>query len=191
VPTPRPSPARLTRRSALVGLAAVGTVGCTPYDDAAQRQRRRQAAARRSEATPTPDVDPDVVLAARVLRDEQAVLDRVEAILAEFPGLRDDLETTQAMHAAHIALLEEAVPDPADPKLPDEPSTLTSGRMPRDRRRALLSLARTETELGLVGKQSAFAAQSGAFARVLGSMAASAAQQSVLVRQVASGGDAA
>jgi len=46
---------------------------------------------------------------------------------------------------------------------------------------ALAELARAEEELSLLDKRSAFAAQSGAFARVLASMAAAAAQQVALL----------
>jgi hypothetical protein len=46
----------------------------------------------------------------------------------------------------------------------------------------LRAIARREDELSLVDKRSAFAAESGAFARVLASMAASAAQQAVVLR---------
>jgi hypothetical protein len=43
---------------------------------------------------------------------------------------------------------------------------------------ALAALARAEQRLSQVGRRSAFAAESGAFARVLASMAAAATQQS-------------
>jgi hypothetical protein len=54
--------------------------------------------------------------------------------------------------------------------------------VPSDPARALRAIARREDELALVDKRSAFAAESGAFARVLASMAASAAQQAVVLR---------
>ena len=54
--------------------------------------------------------------------------------------------------------------------------------MPRDAAQALRALARHEDELSLEDKRSAFAAESGSFARVLASMAASAAQQATVLR---------
>ncbi|MGA9749660.1 MAG: twin-arginine translocation signal domain-containing protein, partial [Nocardioides sp.] len=85
---PRPRPA-ISRRSALGGAigASAGTLlaltGCTPNASNAPRRRaERQRAARRRAS----EVDPDVVLAATVLADEQALLARVEATLQRFPG---------------------------------------------------------------------------------------------------------
>jgi hypothetical protein len=50
---------------------------------------------------------------------------------------------------------------------------------------ALAALAREEERLSQVGKRSAFAAESGAFARVLASMAAAAAQHAVALNTAA------
>ncbi|MGA9748785.1 MAG: hypothetical protein WBQ50_15105, partial [Nocardioides sp.] len=61
------------------------------------------------------------------------------------------------------------------------------GPVPRDRRRAVLDLAGHEDSLALVDKRSAFAAESGAFARVLASMGAAAAQQAAALRAAAPG----
>ena len=60
--------------------------------------------------------------------------------------------------------------------------TATASQVAEDPERALAAVARAEDELTLTGKRSAFAAESGAFARVLASMAAAAAQQAVLLR---------
>jgi hypothetical protein len=60
----------------------------------------------------------------------------------------------------------------------------TSSAVPRRPRQALADLAAAEDALALLDKRSAFAAQSGAFARVLASMAAAAAQQAVLLTEV-------
>ena len=57
-------------------------------------------------------------------------------------------------------------------------SPSTSG-VPRDPDRALRRLARHEDRLSLFDKQQAFTARSGAFARLLASMAAAAAQQAM------------
>ena len=98
------------------------------------------------------------------------------------------------MHRQHVRLLTEAVPsDPPSPASaspsppsPASPSASPSAagvHVPADRAKALAAVARAEDELGLEGKRSAFRAESGAFARILASMAAAAAQQAALVRR--------
>jgi hypothetical protein len=52
---------------------------------------------------------------------------------------------------------------------------------------ALAALAREEDRVALLGRRSAFTAESGAFARVLASMAAAASQQSVTLAAAARG----
>ena len=185
-------PPPVTRRAALAAAAGslVGVAACSP--NASNAPARRRA---RTDRPTEPQVDPDVLLAATVLADEQRVLDLVDATLGRFPGLTDVLTAARDAHAAHVALLEEAAPD--EPLPTPSPST-SSGADPttdaeadrepevaRDRRRALLEVARSEDDLALVDKRSAFAAESGAFARVLASMAASAAQQATLAREAA------
>jgi hypothetical protein len=187
VPTtlPPPGAGTLSRRTAVGGAVALAALsGCTPRGV----DRRRKPGAR---ATHSPDVDPDVALAAAVLGDEQAALDRVLATVRRHPGLADVLSGAQSAHQAHVALLIKAVPrsarasasaSPSDVSplvSPSVPSATAAGpRVPSRSRPALLVLARQEDRLGLLGRRSAFAAQSGAFARVLASMAAAAAQQS-------------
>ncbi len=61
----------------------------------------------------------------------------------------------------------------------------SSEPVPRDPRRAVHRLARHEDELSLFDKQQAFSARSGAFARLLASMAAAAAQQAVTLGHTA------
>jgi hypothetical protein len=141
---------------------------------------------------PTPDEDPDVTLAATVLADEQRVLFLVDATLQQHPGLDTELAAVRSGHQRHVDLLTEAVPkerrsaiaSPTEgsspsvsPSLPPSPSA--SGSVPKQAGRALLALGREEDRLSLLGRRSAFSARSGAFARVLASMAAAAAQQSV------------
>jgi hypothetical protein len=54
---------------------------------------------------------------------------------------------------------------------------------------ALAALARAEAQLSQAGVEHALEARSGAFARVLGSMAAAAAQQSTLLTAAAAAAD--
>lgn len=189
MPSPVPARSALTRRTAIGGAAAVGAVvvtGCTP--SGIDRRSRKSAV-----AAPTPDTDPDVALAATVLADEQAMLDRIAATVARHPGLAGRLAAARAAHQAHVDLLTKAVPKEArvspsaspsqdaapsvSPSVP--PSPTAAPAVPARPPRALAVLADQEDRLSLVGRRSAFAAQSGAFARVLASMSASAAQHAV------------
>jgi hypothetical protein len=190
VPSPVPARSALTRRTAIGGAAAVGAVvvtGCTP--SGIDRRSRQSAVA----APSTPDTDPDVALAATVLADEQAMLDRIAATVARHPGLDGRLAAARAAHQAHVDLLTKAVPKEArvspsaspsrdaDPSVSPSvsPSPTATAAVPARPPRALAVLADQEDRLSLVGRRSAFAAQSGAFARVLASMSASAAQHAV------------
>ena len=177
-------PLSVSRRAALVaavGSVAVGTA-CTP--NSANRPPGRESPARATEPLP------DVTLASTVVVDEQSLLARIDATVARHPRLEAVLADARAAHAAHVTLLEDAAPDPtpASPSAGEAPSTEGSPaepgriRVPADPGRALRVIARREDELSLVVKRSAFAAESGAFARVLASMAASAAQQTVVLR---------
>jgi hypothetical protein len=195
------SPRRaLSRRTALLGAVALGTAACTPYSlDEDQRPDRA--------TTPRPEeprTDPDVPLAAAVLAAEQALVDRIDATVTAHPRLERVLSATRDVHAAHVDLLADAAPDggspspsatpPASPSLspsagasssPSAGSSATTEAappVPRDPGQALRVLARHEDELNLADKRSAFAAESGSFARVLASMAAAAAQQATVLR---------
>lgn len=181
-----PTPPALTRRTAVGALVALGgavVAGCTATGDS------RPASARRTPApTRRSGVNPDVTLAAAVLHDERAMLDRLVATVHAHPTLAGPLAGARAAHRAHVSLLTKAVPD-------DEPSTSPSaGPTPAGRRRpkvppkpvpALTALAQAEQRLSRAGGRSSLAARSGAFARVLASMAAAAAQQSAHLAAVA------
>lgn len=181
-----PFPSPLSRRATLGGATALTAAlvsGCT-----ASRDRRTTAAA---EPTRAAD-DPDVALAATVLDDEQRMLDRVLATVRRHPGLDGAVAGARAVHRRHVTLLADAVPDSvASPSAPAGASPSVSPSVPATGARAvsvpdrpgpaLAALAGAEERLSLVGRRSAFAAESGAFARVLASMAAAAAQQAVLL----------
>lgn len=182
----------LSRRTALGGAAAVAAVavtGCTPSGI----DRRPRAAA----VTRSPGTDPDVALAATVLADEQRMLDRVLATLRRHPGLEPTLAASRSAHRAHVDLLTDAVPDEArttpstsaSPAVSPSvsPSPASTPRVPARVPAALSALSREEDRLGLLGRRSAFAAESGAFARVLASMAAAASQQSAALASAAKG----
>jgi hypothetical protein len=200
VPTPSSravTGARMTRRGALAaaaGLAASAVVGCTP-----QRQRRR------GEEPPEPvepEVDPDVLVAAEALANQEQILDLLGATGERHPGLARRLAPLVAAHEAHAALLADAVPPDVAAGPTTSPTTSpatspspTSGpdadptRVPRNRARAIDRVVAAERELATATKQHAFRARSGGFARLLGSMAAAAAQhEAVLASQTPAGG---
>lgn len=179
--TPSDRPAGMSRRTAVAGvlaLAAAGVSGCTPRGI----DRRPRAGAT---ATPSPRTDPDVALAATVLAREQGLLDRVLATLHRHPGLRADLGAARSAHRSHVDLLTDAVP------LGARPSASPPGATPHVPARApaaLAALSREEDRHAELGRRSAFAAESGAFARVLASMAAAASQQAAALSGAAKGG---
>lgn len=195
--TPNDADVRPTlSRRAVLGLAgaavASGMSGCTPKG--VDRRTKPQPS-----PPPTPEEDPDVTLAATVLGGEQAILDRLAATVRRHPGLRARLSPAQTAHRAHVRLLTDAVPDKATPSAtatpsptPTPASTPSGSPSPADTLvipghpgAALAILAREEGRLSLLDKRSSFAAESGAFARVLASMAASAAQHAVVLTAAA------
>lgn len=164
------TPPRLSRRTAVGGAAALTALvasGCT--DGQATAPTRTVTGT----ATPTrAAVAPDVALAAAVLRGEQAMLDRVVATARRHPGLAGTLAGARSAHRAHVRLLRRAVPDGTPARAPERP-----GRVPRRPGPALAAVARAEGRLSAAGERDALRARSGAFARVLASMAAASAQQ--------------
>ena len=185
MPTPFPpdsgplSGAPMSRRAALgVLAAAVGgaVAGCTPGQQQ-HRARRRQRV--------EPKVDPDVSVAADALAEQKAVLELIEATQQRHKGLAKVLAPALATHKAHVAVLADAVPDDVNgnPSPSPSPSASRSRRIavPGDQARALDKVVRAEQDLRTSTKRLAFNAESGAFARILGSMAAAAAQQAAVL----------
>lgn len=172
--------ATLSRRAALAGLAAgvAGSlVGCTP-----------RGVKREEDPEPVePEVDPDVAIATEALTAQQSMIALITATQARHRRLERRLAPLLAAHEAHAALLADAVPDQPDQPTPTASATVPAptetpgNRVPRDPARAVRALASAEQELVTATKQHAFKAQSGAFARVLGSMAAAAAQHTAIL----------
>ena len=183
-----PRRARPTRRAVLAGTAAglvAGLSGCTSERDSARRSGRHRAAG--------PDVDPDVAVASEALAGQRAVLDLVVATQDAHPALRRDLAPLVGTHEAHVKLLGEVVPPglaggatavPSASATPAAASRRSSRAVPRDPAKALADLVASEQQLTDATKQHAFVAESGAFARLLGSMAAAAAQHVVVLGAV-------
>lgn len=189
----------LDRRHALgvlgAGLAATMLGGCTLGGRPEPLPPVRE---------PTPGVDPDVVVAGDTLAAERAMLEAVNATVARHEGLQPLLTPVAAVHQAHVTLLTRAVPgSPPSPSAgasslaspsaappgspvgaspaanPSGSTSASAPGVPRDPDRAVRRLARHEDRLSLFDRQQAFTARSGAFARLLASMAAAAAQQAV------------
>jgi hypothetical protein len=166
---------------------ALGTAACTPYN--LGEDQRRAGEPDQPPPTREPRTDPDVPLAAAVLAAEQGLVDRIDATVAAHPRLERALAATREVHAAHVDLLADAAPDSPSPSASESSSGSLSPspaaeptRVPPDPAHALRALARHEDELSLADRRSAFSAESGSFARVLGSMAAAAAQQAAVLR---------
>jgi hypothetical protein len=182
VPQPTSSDRRgrdqvLPRRTALVGAAAATvavTGGCTSDDGSRGDDRATRSPSASSSPSATPPANPDVALAARVLAAEQQVLARVTATVRRHRRLAPVLAGARTAHAAHVRLLARAVPPQASASATAVP---TSPEVPAGRVAALQSVARAESALGARHGREAVAARSGAFARVLASMAAASAQQ--------------
>lgn len=128
------------------------------------------------------------------LADEQSTLDTIEATAARHRELAGILSPLIAAHSEHLRLLAEAVPAASDTASdtgasaspsPSASSPTEQGvrryRVPREPQAALSRLSENEQDLSTSTKRHAFVAKSGPFARLLASMAASAAQHAVLL----------
>lgn len=133
--------------------------------------------------------DPDVTLVALVVAGERFALDATTATIDRHGDLAALLAGARDAHQAHVTLLADAAPEQATGRSPSptgsasptaDPATRSFG-VPARPRAALRGLASMELDLSLADKRHAFAAESGAFARILASMAASAAQHAVLL----------
>jgi hypothetical protein len=174
-------------------VVAGGLVACTPP--------RRGVRRREGQPEPVePEIDPDVAVATEALAAQTAMIELVRATEERHGSLRGRLGPVLAAHEAHAALLSDAVPSeasatpspspsasgstsPTSPASPDDRRT----RVPGDPARALQQVVAAEQTLATTTKRHAFRAQSGAFARVLGSMAAAAAQHAVVLEAAPAG----
>jgi hypothetical protein len=172
--------------------------GCTDEGDRGGRGRGS------SPEPVEPQVDPDVAVAAAAVAEQRAVLALLEATVERHPGLAASLAPVIATHEAHVAVLADAVPEDVSigpstsptPSPPTAPSTPASSSPADDEEQAavparpaaaLAAVAQAERDLAAVTKRHAFKAQSGAFARVLGSMAGAVAQHATVLGGAAGG----
>jgi hypothetical protein len=133
-----------------------------------------------------------VTVAAEALANQREMLDLLAATRKRHGRLSRRLAPVVAAHEAHEALLAEAVPKGLSASPTTSPSPSPDGsarrtRVPRNRARALDQVAQRERELTTATKRHAFSAESGAFARLLGSMAAAAAQHATTLSEGSAG----
>lgn len=184
MPTPSSAQdARLSRRAVLAGLAGfagAGLVACSA-DGQSDAPKRR----------PTPvaaSVDPDVALAAEALASQRQVLDLLQATRKRHHGLAARLAPVIAAHQAHADLLSHAVPKGVSASAsPTDAASPGRHGVSRSRSRAMATVVEAEQQLATVAKRQAFRAESGAFARLLASMAAAAAQYATVLAASADG----
>jgi hypothetical protein len=161
--------ARLTRR-ALLGTSVLGAgvlgvaSGCAVNNPLSDESTPAAQATR--------DLAPDVAVAVQavtLVRTAQAAVRRTGQV---HPPLEARITGLAAMHAAHLAALVDAVPEGVDTT-----ATGPAYAVPAGADGALAGLTAAERSLhdSLVGL--ALRAESGAFARLLGSMAAAGSQQ--------------
>ena len=161
----RSAGSRLSRRALVVGVlggvAGMAVTACSSGDDTAEK----------TPASPA-GLAPDVAVATTALAEIQAVREAVSATLAHFPASRSVLGSLVTLHQAHEATLVDAVPDRATPSAGPAPYAV-----PRQREKALATLARREQRLHDTLDGLALRAQSGQFARLLASMGAALHQR--------------
>jgi hypothetical protein len=171
----------VSRRTAIGGAAALTALvvsGCTNGSGPRSSPSAAPPGEQGDSPTQAPE-DPDVALAAAVLRSEQDMLDRVLATARRHPRLAASVSGARAAHQAHVALLTRAVPGRSATPTPTPAPRVRPARVPASARSALASLAGAENRLSVTGRRRAGVARSGSFARVLASMAAASAQQAV------------
>jgi hypothetical protein len=123
-------------------------------------------------AKATGDLTPDVVLAVSAVGLLLDAAAHARAAVAAYPALAPRLSGVIAMHTAHLAALRAAVPAGVDPTPTAAPPSPPTSRAVALKQQRLVELALHDRLTGL-----ALRAESGPFARLLGTMAAAVSQQ--------------
>lgn len=156
----------ISRRTLVTGGLTVGAglalAGCS-MDNPVRRKPAPTAPA---------ELAPDVAVATRALSEIRAVRTAVTRTRARFPAAGSRLGPLATMHLAHERTLVNGVPERADTS-----PTPTPYAVPRQRAKALQTLATREQRLHDTLDDLALRAQSGDFARLLASMGAAVGQQ--------------
>ena len=165
--TGRDAPA-LTRRTTLAlclgGGLSLATVGCAVHNPLEEQRTPAAEAVRR--------LAPDVAVAVETVTLLRGADSAATTTGARHPALAPRVAGLLDTHRAHLAAVVDAVPDGVDTTASGAPYVV-----PARPALALAQLVRTEHALhdSLVGL--AMRAQSGAFARLLGAMAAAVSQR--------------
>lgn len=119
-----------------------------------------------------------MALAVTAVGRIRQVADQLHRTVARHRGLRRELAGLSALHAAHLRLLHDAVPeDHRDDVGPGD----GGHHVPRGAPRALRAALRAEQRLRPQLDELAVRAESGEFARLLAAMSAAVAQQLAVV----------
>jgi len=167
----------MPRRAVLGGLAASAVVVAAAGCAADTRQAGRKSP---GTATTPRGVSPDVALAITAVTRVGTVADLVHRTIAHHRRLRHQLSGLNALHAAHLRLLQEAVPD--DRRDAARGPAGQHERVPHGAHAALRAALRAEHDLRPQLEGLAVRAESGEFARLLAAMSAAVAQQLAAVR---------
>lgn len=169
---PPPSP-QLTRRALLAGGAGVvvvaGVAGCALNNPLSDQKTPAAQAVR--------ELAPDVAVAVEAVTRIKVAAVSVAATGQAHPALSGRLAGLGGLHQAHLSALEDAVPDRVDtsagavpPPVPPKPAL------------AVAQVLAAEHVLHDQLVALALRAESGPFARLLGSMAAGVSQQLAVLR---------
>lgn len=172
MPAAAPEPSALSRRAVMAGVTAgvaaglaAGTLGGCASGSTSARASRRDA---------TPEVSPDVAVAAAALQAITRTSGAVGRTARRHPQLKAGLAGLAALHAAHLRMLQDAVParHRRDATAGPPPATV-----PHHPPAALAAVAHAERDLRAQLEGFAVRARSGEFARLLAAMSAAVGQQ--------------
>jgi hypothetical protein len=174
-PATTPTAAGLPRRSVLltgVGAGAVLLGGCTLNNPFSTAKTPAARAVR--------DLAPDVGVAVQAVVEIRTQAEAVADSASRFPAIAARLSGLRALHQAHVDALVAAVPKRVDTSI-----TGATAEPPTDARHALLGVLAGEASLRDRLDGLALTAESGQFARLLGSMAAGISQYSTRLQHLA------
>jgi hypothetical protein len=149
-----------------VTAALAGTSACSVNNPFSSAETPAREAVR--------DLAPDVAVAVEAVTAIRATERLVEAVVRRHPRLRGRFQGLLDMHAAHLRRLVDAVPQRVDPSGAEHPPPVLG-----DREAAHEQVLDGEQRLHDRLAGLAMRAESGAFARLLGAVAASISQHAV------------
>src|SRR5689334_22724774 len=176
----RPNQVGPDRRTVLlagVGAGAALLSGCTLNNPFSAEKTPAADAVR--------DLSPDVAVAVQAVALLNAASSELESVIAAVPKLADELAGLRSGYAAYDEALRGAVPKGVDVTSTPSPSTAATNPTtpaPTVPANGHLVVRRTAANLHARFTAFALAAESGTFARLLGSMAAGLSQQLVVLR---------